>query len=163
VNLLDIADVKQKWCEDSTSLLLDDSNPIACLRPSSGLRNLSPDQLEKIDIVLDKLGGKGLQRLTQFQNYSIDSYEERQEAILSPCSLEGFYRFLKTMNFPKESSLFLTDAGFLELCWEDSSGQAIQVEFTSKGVESYVENTGQEDFVPYSNIEEIAKKLFPLS
>ncbi|PYK27100.1 MAG: hypothetical protein DME59_05395 [Verrucomicrobia bacterium] len=68
---------------------------------------------------------------------------------------------MEAATFPQNSqpSLFLTDAGGVELCWEDSSGEAVQVEFGSAQIEFYVEAQEVEDSVPNSNAQELARRL----
>ena len=56
-------------------------------------------------------------------------------------------------------SVFLTDAGCIELCWEDSSGKAVQVEFRPAEIEFYVEAKQLEDSVPASQAKELARHL----
>ena len=121
------------------------SSTIGMDRPvSSWIRNVStdagvhsalPDEAKRDDLVLSKLGAKAWGRLHEFRNHYMHmrGWGEGQGEPLSPRSLEGFYCFLEEAQFPEERkpSLFLTDQGFLELCWEDASGKAMHAEFTS--------------------------------
>ena len=70
-----------------------------------------------------------------------------------------FLRFLKDVTFPEgiRPSIFLTKNGHIELCWEDSEGDAIQFEFgpkesevyiESKDIEETIDNTKLADYIP---------------
>jgi len=78
-----------------------------------------------------------------------------------PRALETFYRFLGVGNISPgvKPSLFLTDAGCIELCWEDSSGKAVQVEFRPAEIEFYLEKQDLEGSVPGSEAKELATRL----
>ena len=112
-------------------------------------------------LLLSKLGPKGWGRLHHFRHYYSGGWGDGSGRPLSPCALKTFYCFLEAATFPQNSqpSLFLTDAGGVELCWEDSSGEAVQVEFGSAQIEFYVEAQEVEDSVPNSNAQELARRL----
>ena len=66
---------------------------------------------------------------------------------LSPRALAAFFSFLEHAEFPagrKLPSLFFTDDGHLELCWEAGTGDAVQVEFEAWESEVYDEGSGRE-------------------
>ena len=55
--------------------------------------------------------------------------------------------------------MFLTDKGCIELCWEDESGKAVQVEFRPAEIEFYVEAQNSEGAVPSSAVTDLARRL----
>jgi hypothetical protein len=112
-------------------------------------------------LLLSKLGSKGWGRLTIFRRYFSARWGDGSGRPLSPRALETFCRFLESATFPQGSkpSLFLTDAGCIELCWEDSSGKAVQVEFRSAEIEFYLEKQDLEGSVPDSEAKELARCL----
>jgi hypothetical protein len=122
------------------------------------------DEAERDELVLQRLGPKGWGRLHQFRNYYSQGWGEGNGRPLSPRSLEAFFRFLEA--FPdireREPSVFLTKRGHLELCWEDSVGKAIQVEFTPSEAEYYVEAEEEENAVPHLDLSALAQKLTSL-
>jgi hypothetical protein len=111
--------------------------------------------------LLSKLGPRGWGRLHHFRHYYSAGWGDGSGRPLSPRSLETFYRFLESATFPDNSkpSLFLTDAGCIELCWEDSARKAVQVEFKPTEIEFYVEAQELEGSVPTSNAQELAVRL----
>ena len=80
---------------------------------------------------------------------------------MSPRALEAFYRFLEAAQFPQGSvpSVFLTDEGSIELCWEDQGGKALQLEFRPSDIEFYVEADELEESVPVSDAKALASRL----
>ena len=106
------------------------------------IRPSQPDEAEREEVVLKKLGARGWGRLIHFRNYYSAGWGECSAKPLSPRALETFYRFLEKAQFPANTvpSIFLTDGGTLELCWEDAFGKAIQFEFTATGIEFFLES-----------------------
>src|SRR2546426_4710700 len=126
-----------------------------------GVRPATPSEGEREELLLSKLGAKGWGRLHHFRHYYSTGWGDGSGRPLSPRALETFYRFLESATFPQGSkpSLFLTDAGCIELCWEDSSGKAVQVEFRSAEIEFYLEKQDLEASVPGSEAKELARRL----
>lgn len=120
-----------------------------------------PDEAEREELVLTKLGSRGWGRLHHFRYYYLAGWGERSGKPLSPRALEMFYRFLERAQFPANSkpSLFLTDEGTLELCWEDALGKLVQVEFTPTGIEFFLESRKLEGFLAPNQVAEIAQQL----
>ena len=112
-------------------------------------------------LLLSNLGPKGWGRLHHFRHYYCASWGDGSGKLLSPRALETFYRFLESATFPQGSkpSLFLTDEGCVEVCWEDSSGKAVQVEFRPAEIEFYIEGQQLEDSVPANAAKELARRL----
>jgi hypothetical protein len=129
--------------------------------PVSGVRPSAPSEGEREELLLSKLGAKGWGRLHHFRHYYSAGWGDGSGKPLSPRALETFYRFLESARFSSGSmpSVFLTDEGCIEICWEDSDGKAVQVEFTPAEIEFYVEARQFEDSVPASEAKEVARRL----
>ena len=56
-------------------------------------------------------------------------------------------------------SVFLTDEGMFELCWEDYDEKAVEVEFRPTNIEFYVEAQEIDDSVPTSEAKDLATNL----
>lgn len=121
----------------------------------------APEDSEREEMAFQKLGIKGWGRLLHFRNYYSTEWGEQNSKPLSPRSLELFYRFLERFDrpFQNKPSVFLTDDGFLELCWKDASGNAVQVEFQSKSIEYYLETNNEEGEISSGRVEELANRL----
>lgn len=129
--------------------------------PVYGVRRAEPSEGEREELLLSKLGPKGWGRLLHFRHYYSAGWGGGSGKPLSPRALETFYRFLESATFPSGSvpSVFLTDEGCIEVCWEDSARKAVQVEFRPAEIEFYVEAQQIEDSVPASKAKELAKRL----
>jgi len=125
------------------------------------VRTPFPDEAEREELVLAKLGTRGWGRLHHFRHYYSAGWGDRSGRPLSPRALETFFRFLEAAKFAVNTtpSLFLTDTGTLELCWEDASGKAIQVEFTSIGIEFYLESKKVEGVATPAQAADMAGQL----
>jgi len=126
-----------------------------------GVHRTVPSEGEREELLLSKLGPKGWGRLHHFRHYYSAGWGDGSGRPLSPRALETFYRFLESATFPggTKPSLFLTDEGCIELCWEDSLGQGLQVEFRPTEIEFYVEAEQLEGSVPSSEARKLAKRL----
>jgi hypothetical protein len=81
---------------------------------------------------------------------------------MSPRALDAFLRFLEETTFPagkNTPSVFLTDRGGIELCWEDPSGKSVQVEFTGTGAEFYNAATDEEGTVAFDGLAQLSQRL----
>jgi hypothetical protein len=125
------------------------------------VRTPSPDEAEREELVLATLGTRGWGRLHHFRHYYSAGWGDRSGRPLSPRALETFYRFLERAQFAPNTnpSLFLTDSGSLELCWEDAYGKSVQVEFTSTGIEFYIESKRIEGVASAAQAADIATQL----
>lgn len=128
---------------------------------SRNVRPIKPNDRDREELILSKLGPRGWGRLHHFRNYYSAGWGEHSNKPLSPRALETFYRFLEQATFPTNTrpSLFLTDDGTLELCWEDLGGKAVQVEFTPSEIEFFQEASKREGVVIGAKAAEIAKEL----
>jgi hypothetical protein len=124
----------------------------------------APDEAEREDWVLKKLGAKAWGRLYQFKHYYGPGWGEGTGRSLSPRSLELFYRFLAslTLREPCKPSIFLTDDGNLEMCWEDRLGKTVQVEFTPDGIDYFIEAEETESHASNGDLPDVAKSLSAL-
>src|SRR5260221_3712127 len=132
------------------------------LRETGGILNVrpaQPDEAEREELVLAKLGTPGWGRLHHFRNYYSAGWGEGAGKPLSPRALEKFYRFIEQANFPAgtQPSLFLTDNGTLELCWEDEFGKSVQLEFTPNGIAFFQESSQLEGLISQDEAVKIAK------
>jgi hypothetical protein len=127
----------------------------------NALLPVPPDDADREELLLRKLGARGWGRLHHFRNYYSSGWGDGSGRPLSPRSMEAFYRFLEVAQFPagKSPSVFLTDQGRLELCWEDATGKAVQVEFTPAGAEYFIEATGEEGEIEHGALAELTVKL----
>jgi len=81
---------------------------------------------------------------------------------MSPRALDAFFRFLEAATFPADRvrpSVFLTDRGGIELCWEDPNGKSVQVEFTGTAAEFYKAATDEEGAVALDGLAQLAQRL----
>lgn len=123
------------------------------VRSESVLRS-APGEVEFEDLLLQKLGSRGWGRIYHFRQYYGPGWGAGAGKPLSPRAVEAFRRFLQEVSFPhgRQPSVFLTDRGGLELCWEDAREKSVQLEFTSSGVDFYHEATEREDFFSFDRI-----------
>jgi len=106
----------------------------------------------KSKTVIEAIGVNGWKRLHHFRHYYSAGWGDGSGKPLSPRALEMFYRFLEFADFTGDTkpSVFLTDQGCIELCWEDASGKAVQIEFLPAEIEFYIESQDSEGSVPNS-------------
>ena len=124
------------------------------------VRRAAPDEWAREELLLRKLGARGWGRVYQFRNYYGSGWGEKGR-VLSPKALDAFFRFVEAASFPPGSSpsVFLTDRGGIELCWEDRKGQSVQVEFTGRGVEFYEEATESEGTIAFDDLPQLSRRL----
>jgi hypothetical protein len=126
------------------------------------VRRQAVNDSEWEELALSKLGARGWGRLIHFRQFYQQGWGNQQGQSLSPRAFEAFVRFLAEANFPvdgKKPSVFLTDRGGLEVCWESVTGKAVQVEFTRHGVEFFNEDTGAEGEAPLSALPNLKQIL----
>ncbi len=129
---------------------------------ASGLsvRRAAPDEWAREELLLRKLGPKGWGRVYHFRNYYGSGWGEKGR-VLSPRALDAFFRFVEGANFPAAAtpSVFLTDRGGIEICWEDPDGKSVQVEFTGTGAEFYKAATDEEGVVALDGLAQLSRLL----
>src|SRR5690606_4533735 len=96
-----------------------------------------PGEADREEMLLRKLGARGWGRLYHFRHFYGPGWGEGRGRALSPRAIDAFYKFLEAVQLPTgvQPSIFLTDDGGLELCWEDENGKAIQAAFLPSHVE----------------------------
>lgn len=127
----------------------------------SNVRRGAPDEWAREELLLRKLGPKGWGRVYQFRNYYESGWGEGGR-VMSPRALDAFLRFLEEATFPAAKntpSVFLTDRGGIELCWEDPNGKSVQVEFTATGAEFYRAATAEEGTVAFDALPALSRRL----
>jgi hypothetical protein len=125
------------------------------------VRRAAPDEWAREELLLRKLGPKGWGRVYHFRNYYASGWGEKSR-VLSPKALDAFFRFVEQANFPTSNtnpSVFLTDRGGIELCWEDRHGKSVQVEFTGTGAEFYQAATDEEGTVAFNDLTQLSQRL----
>lgn len=125
------------------------------------VHRVAMDDLSVEQALLTKLGSRGWGRIHHFRNHYNQAWGERHAAPVSARALDNLARFVTAASFPagKTPSVFLTDGGGLELCWEDEGGSARQIEFKSDGIDYYVAATNEEGSVGLNAIPELVSKL----
>jgi len=96
-------------------------------------------------IIANKLGRNGFQRIQQFRDYQ-PGWDFGCGQAMSEIGFIVLCQFLERLELPggMRPSVFLTQAGHLEVAWEQTDGGKVQAEFGPKGIEFYRENTGAE-------------------
>jgi hypothetical protein len=118
-----------------------------------------PDERAREELLLRKLGPRGWGRVHHFRNFYASGWGGNGR-VLSPKALDAFFQFLLDAEFPGANpSVFLTDRGGIELCWEDRDGKSVQVEFTSTGAEFFHSATEEEGMVPFEGLAQLASRL----
>jgi len=126
-----------------------------------GVRPAVPSEAEREDLLFSKLGPKGWVRLHHFRHYYSAGWGDGSGKPLSPRALETFYRFLEFAVFTggAKPSVFLTDQGCIELCWEDAARKSVQLEFRPAEIEFFIESQDSEGTVPHNAMRELARRL----
>lgn len=126
------------------------------------VRYSEPNESTREDVLIQKLGGRGWGRVFQFRHYYVPEWGDGRTKALSPRALDAFFRFLEKAVFPEgcTPSVFLTDRGGIELCWEDVNGQAVQVEFTSEFSEYFRAAKEDEGTLPLRDLTALIECLF---
>jgi len=125
----------------------------------SSVRASEPGETAREELLLQKLGIKGWGRVYHFRNFYQYGWGDGSGKALSPRALEAFFEFLKSASFPGAvpPSVFLTDGGGLELCWEEDGKRPVQLEFSSSGIGVYRDKTGTEKVFGLTEASELAR------
>ncbi len=136
------------------------SERLANSAPLPAIHTPPPNEVDREEVLLKKLGARGWGRMQHFRNFYQPGWGEMGGKPLSPRATEAFFRFLELVQFPVDCtpSLFLTDQGGLELRWE-CNGIDVQVEFSSEGIELYSAAEEIESFVPHAEAVSLAGQL----
>lgn len=90
------------------------------------------------------LGENGVQRYEQFKHYAA-GWDSGNGQVLSSQSTAILEKFLNTFDsFPDEPSIFFTRNGNLQLGWEDSQSNVLELEFFPDRVEYYIASNDEE-------------------
>lgn len=124
--------------------------------------NLLPGNEERFYIVPDSgtqiskksqqvIGRSGTHRFNEFARYKTawDSGAGRALSSRSVAVMETFLGIVGD-SIPTEPSIFLTRDGNLQLGWENSRGQRVELEFFPNHIEFFDEKSGIERIVPLS-------------
>jgi hypothetical protein len=127
----------------------------------TNIHRSAADEWAREDLLLAKLGARGWGRVHHFRNYYASGWGEHAGRVLSPRGLGAFFQFMEAFTFPGGvvPSVFLTDRGGIELCWEDENGKSVQVEFTRTDAEFYREATSEEGVVAHGALKELLQRL----
>ena len=91
------------------------------------------------------IGVNSVNRFYEFKLYK-DGWDNGRGKKLSTRSIAVFEFFLSSLKkFDDEPSLFFTRNGNLQLGWEDSNENVIEIEFYPEKIEYYLESTSEED------------------
>lgn len=121
-----------------------------------------PGEFIRDQLLLEKLGERVWGRFHYFRQVFSGPWGRSGEGRpLSPRAVEAFFSFLEDVAIPadRKPSLFLTDDGHLELCWEDAEGKAVQLEFGPNETEIYFESDETEQMVANSRLPEVVSRV----
>lgn len=120
-----------------------------------------PGESLKDQLILEKLGKIGWERLYEFRNYYPQGWGEGDGKPVSPRALEALYRFLEALKLPfgMVPSIYLLHDGSLGLAWEDGQGKAIEVTFGPNEISFYQESDEVESELPHRQAAELARYL----
>ena len=129
--------------------------------PETAVTWTEPGAIQDEAMVLKKLGDRGWGRLYAFIHFYGPHWGETRNQPLSPKALRSFYAFLIHVQFPEGilPSIFLTNDGHLELCWEDEHKNAIQVEFGPETTAYYLEASQSEGEILSCDTARLAQQL----
>jgi hypothetical protein len=127
----------------------------------ANIHRTAPDERAREELLLGKLGPRGWGRVHHFRNYYTPGWGDHAGQVLSPRALSAFFHFVDAFSFPSGviPSVFLTDPGGIELCWEDENRKSVQVEFTRTGAEYYREATGEEGVFAHGALKDLLLRL----
>lgn len=115
-------------------------------------------------LVYAKIGSAALQRLNDFRLWPAGWNNGTGDEIAWG-TLQNLESFLDHAHFrtARPPSLFLTDAGHLELVWEARNGSEINVEITPSGANYFFQATGEEGGVSAAQLADIATRTAELT
>ena len=118
------------------------------------------EDFKQTTAVMGKIGGRGLDRLESFKKYPAGWNFGKGDA-LSPSVLQLFYDLLTNESFQPHASpsIFLTDDGYLELCWEDKKEKKVQIEIKRRSICYYFESTEKEGEIRADDLDLLIKLL----
>lgn len=128
---------------------------------TSAVRESLPREAFSDQLVLRKLGFKGLTRLRQFQTEYQGGWGQGKGKPLSPKAVRVLFCFLEALTFPDSivPSIFLAESGSLGLAWEDRSGQSIEMTISGNSIDYFTERDGKEESVAATGAQDLARAL----
>lgn len=111
-------------------------------------------------LVYAKLGDTAWQRFHDFSRWP-DGWAGPHSQSIAWGTYRNFTKFLDAARFVASRpppSLFVTDAGELELTWEARDGSAISVTVTPEGASYFFESMGEENQVTPEQLSELAER-----
>src|SRR6266481_135926 len=122
------------------------------------VRESLPGEAATDQLVLRKLGFKGLTRLRQFQTEYQGGWGQGKGKPLSPKAVRVLFHFLEASTFPDSfvPSIFLSETGSLGLAWEDRSGQSIEITISGNTIDYFTERDGKEESVAATGAQDLA-------
>jgi hypothetical protein len=128
------------------------------------VRKSLPGEARTDQLVLRKLGFRGLTRLRQFQTEYQGGWGEGEGKPLSPKAVRVLFHFLEASNFADSivPSIFLSKAGSIGLSWEDRKGNSIEVTISGNLIDYFTERDGREESVTVDRVQELADTLSSL-
>jgi hypothetical protein len=115
-------------------------------------------------LVYAKLGETAWQRFANFSQWP-DGWSGPHSRAVSWITYRNFEKFLSQARFAtsRPPSLFLTDAGHIELAWEAHDGSTIHITFTQDGADYFIESSAEESSVAENELEALASRCTKLS
>ena len=105
------------------------------------------------------LGENGVARFREFRSYR-SGWDFGEGRPLSRNSLLRMEQFLASYAaFRRRPSLFFSQNGNLLLAWEDAADHTIELEFSTRGYELYLEAGDEETFYPGASLAELVQRL----
>lgn len=111
-------------------------------------------------LVYTRIGSSALQRLNDFRRWPAGWNNGGGDEI-AWSTLQNFESFLEQAHFRTANppSLFLTNAGHLELVWDAHDGREINVTFTPSGASYFLAATGEDGEVSARQLGEFAARV----
>lgn len=151
-----------RYCEivDNSLLffpIIHEDSPLSWTKSIN--RTLKPiNDLSKKSIRI--LGEYGYSRFKEFLDDYKDGWNFGEGKALSEYSIALLDLFLnKVDSFPTEPSIFLTTEGYLQLIWEDKSGQEVMIDFSPTGFIYYIEDLDEEGEIQIEAVETLIRKV----
>jgi hypothetical protein len=113
-------------------------------------------------LVYAKLGDAAWQRFHDFSRWP-DGWTGPNSHAIAWGTYHNFAKFLEAARFftgRPPPSLFVTDAGELELTWEARDGSAINVTLTPNGATYLIESRGEEAEVKPEELPQLAERCY---
>lgn len=123
-----------------------------------------PGEATTDQLILRKLGFKGLTRLRQFQTEYLGGWGEGKGKPLSPKAVRVLFHFLEASTFADSivPSIFLSETGSIGLSWEDRKGNSIEVTISGNSIDYFTARDGREESATVDRVQGLAHTLSSL-